>query len=81
MALTACTNALHVRESKFAQAEQVHCHQVTPTGSHRSRRVCTTRSERESDAAQAKAELERAMDYQRNQEMVDRNDQRVPTRP
>lgn len=82
LTLTACQNALVARESKFAQAEQVHCQHVTPTGSHRSRRVCTTRSEREADAAKAKAELERAMDYQRDQEMADRHqEQRVPTRP
>ena len=79
ISLSACTTALVPRESTFKQVEQIHCQQVTPTGSHRSRRVCTTRSEREANSAQAKAELEKAMDYQRAQEMVDRTDQRMPT--
>jgi hypothetical protein len=82
LGLTACTPALVPRQSTFKQVEQMHCKQVTPTGSHLSKRICTTRSERDADAAQARAELEKAMDYQRSREMAEQYErQRVPSRP
>jgi hypothetical protein len=80
-ALTGCSNALVIPESQFTQNEQVHCQYVTPTGSHRSRRVCTTRSEREQQSAQAKAELDKALEYQQNRATMERMERRNPSRP
>ena len=80
-ALTGCSNALVVPESQFTQSEQVHCRHVTPTGSHRSRRVCTTRTEREQQSAQAKAELDKALEYQRSRAMMEGMERRNPSRP
>ena len=81
MVLTACSNALVMPESKLTQVEGMRCRQVTPTGSHRPRRVCTTRVDRETDAVKAQAELEEALDYQRNREMQGRMDHREMSRP
>jgi hypothetical protein len=81
IALTACSQALVMQESRLAQAQEVRCRQVTPTGSHMSRRVCTTRAEREAQSAQAQAELENAMEHQRNRTLMERSERREPHRP
>jgi hypothetical protein len=83
IALAACSSALVVEQSKFAQAQaqKVSCRQETPTGSHLIRRICTTKAEREEQSARAKQELENAMDYQRNRAaMMGGAERTLPTR-
>jgi hypothetical protein len=83
IALTACSPALVLEESKIAQAQaqDIRCRQETPTGSHLMRRVCTTKAQRDAQTAQAREDLEKAMEQQRNQAMMNRSDRRMPSRP
>jgi hypothetical protein len=81
LALAACSPALVQEQSKIVQAQGIQCRQVTSTGSHMVRRVCTTKAERDQQSIQAQAGLEEAMEQQRSQVLIQRSERREPARP
>jgi hypothetical protein len=70
--LGGCSQALIIEKGQLAKAEEVQCTRVTRTGSHMSKRVCTTRSQREAQSLRAQSALERASEQQRVEQMARR---------
>lgn len=58
VAIAACSQALVPQRSRVASGEIVTCRDVTPTGSHLPRRVCTSAAERERQQEAARAVLD-----------------------
>ena len=65
--LAGCNQALVMQDSKIAQNAGVRCRLVTPTGSHRPIRVCTSAAQRTEESARAAADLEHAQEQQRRE--------------
>ena len=72
LTLAACSQALLIEKGQLAKAEEVQCSRVTRTGSHLSRRVCTTRAEREAASLRAQSALARATEQQNAERMARR---------
>ena len=73
LAVAACSQALVIETGQLAKAEEVQCSRVTRTGSHLSKRVCTTRAQREAQSLRAQSALARATEQQRAEQMARRS--------
>lgn len=56
--LSACSHAHVPQRSRVAAGEMVTCRQVTPTGSHMMRTVCTSAAERKQQEQDGRAMIE-----------------------
>lgn len=85
VALAACSQAHVPQRSRIASGELVTCKQVTPTGSHLPRTVCTSAAEREQQQASARAIIEeeqrRRMAEDAMRQTFERQSVPLPNRP